>query len=358
MTKSFVSEVEIAAPDPVGMLSALADFWAGHDVELQRSERRLVGKLGLGEGVIEARAATIHVRLESADLGALEVLRSYLTTTLPEFIPGDAPAFDWRGEMNIGRHFADFREVRLVSSVSVAPRIRRLTFTGEDVGRFGSETDIHVRLYFPPVGVETPEWPRPGADGKTIWPEESRRPDVRYYTVRRFDAARQEIEIDFVMHEDEGPGCAFAARAEPGAIAGMAGPVGRTAPVSDWTLLAGDETALPAIARILEEMPKDARGAAFLEIDGPADEIALEKPEGVRLRWLHRRGAPAGATDMLFSAIRSAPPPPPGAFAWVACEHASARSIRKHLRTAFGMPRDRHLVVAYWQREECEEAAA
>lgn len=358
MARSFVSEVELGVPDPVGMLAALAEFWSGHDVELTHTERRLVGKLGVGEGVIVAQAETVHVRLECADLGGLEVLRSYLTQTLPGFMPGEPPAFDWRGEMNVGRHFADFREVRLVLSRAVAPRIRRLTFTGEDVARFGSQSDIHVRMYFPPAGVETPEWPRPGADGKTIWPEESLRPDVRYYTVRRFDAARQEIEIDFVMHDDEGPGCAFAARAKPGAIAGMAGPVGRTAPISDWTLLAGDETALPAIARILEEMPRDAKGAAYLEIDGPSDEIALQKPAGVTLRWLHRRGAPAGATDLLFSAIRAAPKPPEDAFAWVACEHACARAIRKHLRTAFGMPRDRHLVVAYWQREEREEAAA
>lgn len=359
MQKSFVSEAELVVPDAEGLLAALDAYWRGHDVDLKREAGRLTAELGLGRGVIEARDGRLRIRLETADRGALEMLRSYVTTSLPEFLGGADMRLDWRGEMAVGRLFADFREVRLVSNVAIAPRIRRLTFTGDDVARFGSETDIHVRMYFPPEGLETPEWPRPGADGRTVWPEEGRRPEVRYYTVRRYDPARREITIDFIMHDDEGPGSAFAARATPGAIAGMAGPVGRAAPPATWTLLAGDETALPAIARILETMPRDAAGAAFIEVENASDEIALDAPPGVALRWLHRRGVPAGASDLLVSAVRSAPLPADArAFAWVACEHAAARAIRKHLRDGRKMPRDRHLVVAYWERESVEEAAA
>lgn len=358
MADSFASETEIAVPDAEALVNGLADYWRSHDVELEREAGRLSAQLGLGTGIVEALDGRIRVRLETSDRGALEMLRSYVATALPDFVGGDA-SLDWRGDMEIGRLFADFREVRLVSNIAVAPRIRRLTFTGEDIARFGSANDIHVRMYFPPDGIARPEWPRPGADGRTIWPEEGLRPEVRYYTVRRFEAARSAIEIDFVMHDDEGPGSAFAARAAPGAIVGMAGPVGRVARPADWTLLAGDETALPAIARMLEEMPREAVGAALIEVDAPEDELALSAPRGVSVDWLHRRGAPAGATDLLVSAVRSVAVPSGGeSFVWVACEHAAARKIRRHLREERGLPRDRCLVVAYWQRDAAEEIAA
>lgn len=357
MRRSFASQAEFAVPDPEALIGRLADFWSGHDVELAHESGRLTAQLGLGEGVVEACEGRIRLELKTSDRGALEMLRSYLTGMLPEFAGAEDTALAWRGDMEVGRLFADFREVRLVSSVAIAPRIRRLAFTGDDVGRFGSASDIHVRMYFPPEGIETPEWPRPGADGGTVWPGEGRRPEVRYYTVRRFDAARRAIEIDFVMHDEEGPGSAFAARAQPGAIAGMAGPVGRSASGTGWTLLAGDETALPAIARILEEMPRDASGAAFVEVDDETDELAIAAPPGVALRWLHRRGAPAGSTDLLDHAVRSVAMPL-DASAWVACEHAAARRIRRHLKDERGLPRDRCLVVAYWQRQAAAEDAA
>ena len=353
----FVTEASVACADPAALVEGLGAYWASFDVDVSFAEGRLEARLGAGEGAFWVEDGTLRARLNAEELGALELLRSYLTDNLANFA-GEGARIEWRGELRDARTFADFREVRLVSARDVAPRIRRLTFTGEDVARFGSETDIHVRMYFPPEGLARPEWPRPGPDGRTVWPAEERRPEVRYYTVRRFDPATSQIEIDFVMHEDEGPGCAFAARALPGAIVGMAGPLGRSAPKAAWTLLAGDETALPAMARILEAMPRDAEGAAFIEVDSARDEIAIDAPDGVSVRWLHRRGAPAGATDLLLAAISSASmPQAEDVFAWVACEYEASKAIRKHLRGVRGLPREQHLVVGYWQRE-CADAKA
>ena len=70
-----------------------------------------------------------------------------------------------------------------------------------------------------------------------------------------------------------------------------------------WTydryLLAGDITALPAIARWLEMMPAAAAGWVFVEITDPSQEIELTVPEGVEVRWLHRGDVPAGHSDLL-----------------------------------------------------------
>lgn len=358
MTETFSSQAEVVVDAPAELAATFAEFWTGYDVEVAVFDGRVSAKLGIGEGVLEPGEGVLNATVTAADRGALEMLRSYFVQTVRQFLGEDAQ-IAWRGDMETGRTFADFREVRLVSSVEIAPRLRRLTFTGEDIARFGSETDIHVRLYFPPEGVEVPEWPRPGPDGGTIWPAEGKRPDVRYYTVRRWLPERQAVEVDFVLHADEGPGCRFAVRAAPGTICGMAGPVGRTAPKAGWTLLAGDETALPAISRILETMPRNARGVAFIEVDRHSDQIPLDAPQGVAVRWLHRRGAPAGAVDLLYQSVVSAPMPlEADPFAWVACEFTAAKAIRKHLRTKAGLPRDRQLVVGYWQRDCADEVAA
>ena len=357
MSDTFASTASIACRDPRALSKALADYWAGFDIEMERKgARTIVARLGLGEGEMEAGEAALLFRLACPDLGKLELLRSSVTESLAHLLRDEALRIDWRGDMPTGRLFSDFREVRVVSNVAICPRIRRLTFTGDDIARFGSSADIHVRLYFPPEGLSTPEWPFPGLDGRTVWPAEDRRPEVRYYTVRRFSPERNEIEIDFVMHEVVGPGCAFAARAKPGALCGIAGPVGRAAPQAGWMLLAGDETALPAIARILEEMPREARGEAHIEVDGPADEIPLDPPAGVALRWLHRNGAPAGATGMLAEAVAAAPiAAEDDAFVWVACEFHAAKAIRKHLKVTRGLARDRYLVVGYWHRDHEDE---
>lgn len=354
-----VSEASIPVADPAGLAARFVDHMAEHDVACETVDGRVSMDLGCGVGFIEAVAGAVKVSVEAETLGKLELLRAYVSEHVVEFAEGPEPDIAWRGNVAAAPTFDDFREVRLVSNIAVAPRVRRLTFTGEDVARFGSEADIHVRMYFPPEGLATPEWPRPGADGRTIWPADERRPEVRYYTIRRWIPERSEIEIDFILHADEGPGSAFAVRATAGAVCGMAGPLGRAAAEAGWTLLAGDETALPAIARILERMPRDARGAAFIEVDSAKDEMPLAQPAGVALRWLHRRGAPAGATDLIYQAVASAPLPlEANPFVWVACEYSASKAIRKHLRQKRGLARDRHLVVGYWERETRAEAAA
>jgi NADPH-dependent ferric siderophore reductase len=359
VTQTFASEATVAVADAAGLAARFIDHMAEHDVACETAGARTTLDLGIGFGVLEAREGALKVSVEADDLGKLELLRSYVSDHIVEFAEGPEPAIAWRGHAAAGRTFADFREVRLVSAVDVAPRIRRLTFTGEDIARFGSEADLHVRLYFPPEGLAAPEWPRPGPNGRTIWPAAERRPEVRYYTVRRWRPERNEIDVDVVLHDDEGPGSAFAARALPGATCGMAGPLGRGAPSAGWTLLAGDETALPAIARILERMDRSARGVAFIEVDCVRDEIVLDAPSGVAVRWLHRRGAPAGTTSLLLDAVAAAPlPPEADPFAWVACEYGTSKAIRAHLRAKRGLARDRHLVVGYWEREAAEKAAA
>ncbi|GAV37080.1 Vibriobactin utilization protein ViuB [Roseomonas sp. TAS13] len=117
-------------------------------------------------------------------------------------------------------------------------------------------------------------------------------------------------------------------------------------------VLAGDETALPAIGRILEELPSDARGVAIVEVADAREEQDLPHPPGVALRWLHRNGLPAGTPNLLPAALRALHWPESGtAAAWAAAEFQVAQSMRCHLRDERGLDKDRCYCAAYWRQE-------
>ncbi|MEC3914989.1 siderophore-interacting protein [Nocardia sp. CDC160] len=196
-------------------------------------------------------------------------------------------------------------------------------------------TDAYVKLVFP------------GPDGDT----------VRTYTVREVDRAAQEIAIDFVYHGDEGVAGPWAAAAEPGDTIELMGPGGGYAPRpdADWHLLAGDESALPAIAAACEALPGDAVGQVFVEVAGPADELSLLHPEGVQLTWIHRGEAEPG--ERLAAAVRSAP--------WLDGQvqvfiHGEAQAVmhdlRPYIRKERGIPAEWAASISgYWRRGRTEE---
>lgn len=347
-----VSQTRIAMADPAALAARLAERLAESEIALETGGGGLVADLGRGRGYLSARAADLTVRVEAADAGDLEMLRTFFASHIVELAQGPL-AIAWSGLDRAGTPFSNFREIRLVGIADLGPRLRRLTFAGSDLARFAGDAELHVRLYIPPKGCTRPEWPLQGPDGRTLWPSEERRPEPRYYTLRHVDAARGEVAIDFVMHAEPGPGADFAASARPGDLLGMVGPLGGTVKPASWYLLAGDETALPAIARILEALPRSARGEAVIEVGGPEDELRVDPPPGLRLRWLHRGGAAPGSVEALTRAVTQTPlPAGEDPFVWIGCELAVARALRHHFGTICGLPRDRHAILGYWSRQD------
>ena len=184
--------------------------------------------------------------------------------------------------------------------------------------------DRYVKIAFPQPGIVYPEpldlWTVRETMPREQWPH------TRTYTVRWVDEIAGELAIDFVIHGDEGLAGPWAAAAQPGDSLVFTGPGGgyNPDPTADWYLFAGDESALPAISAVIESLPRHARGLAFLEVDDDADIQAIAAPAGVELRWLLRRGAPAGTSEALVGAVRDAAVarrPRPGVRPWGAGLH-------------------------------------
>ena len=245
----------------------------------------------------------------------------------------------------------DLRAVDVLSVVSVSdvtPSVRRVTLSGSsDAVRAAGPT---ISLLVPRVGDQDPLWPAVARNGRIVWPLGAHGVSLRSYTARRQDAATGTLEIDFVLHGD-GPAAAWAAAAVPGsrvAVAG-AGPLGNRP--AGTLILAGDETALPAISRILAGSAGTARGIALLEVADAAEEQPLPALPGVAVHWLHRGGTPPGESTMLADAVAALPRPEgDDVFVWVAAESGVVRSVRADLRDRWGLGRAQHHAIGYWRR--------
>jgi NADPH-dependent ferric siderophore reductase len=248
------------------------------------------------------------------------------------------------------RHEAKIRTLSVRRVAHIAPRIIRIIFGGEDLAGFVSlGFDDHVKLFIPPPGVKEPVLPTMGPGGP-VFPEGAPRPTMRDFTPRKYDAAAGELTIEFALH-DAGPATAWASNARPGDSLAVGGPRGSMIIPLDLFprhILIGDETALPAIARRLEELPKDSRATVFAEVDKPGDELTLTSAADLDVTWAYRQEA--GSISALLEAVRSADLEGDGAYAWIACETSAAKLLRSHLVGERGFHPKRVKAAGYWRR--------
>lgn len=247
------------------------------------------------------------------------------------------------------RHPLKMRLLQVVRTTQVSPQLLRVTLGGADLQDFVSASfDDHVKVFFPAAGDDKPVLPQVTADG-IAFPEGQPRPAARDYTPRRYDAAKQELDLEFVLHGD-GPASTWAAQARPGQYLGVGGPRGSfVVPTGfDWHLLVGDDTALPAIARRLEELGADTHAIVVVEVGDAAAQIPLPSAATVDLHWLHRGDAPEGS--LLEGALRKLALPRGEGYVWAAGEGAAMKAVRQYLVTERGIDKKRIRASAYWKR--------
>jgi NADPH-dependent ferric siderophore reductase len=257
--------------------------------------------------------------------------------------------------------------LKVVRREELTSHMFRVVLGGSGFGTFTPSkfTDSYVKLVFVGDDVDMASLPQPLTLDSFADLPPAEQPVVRTLTVRRADPAAREIAIDVVVHGEHGAAGLWAATAEPGQPVYLMGPSGAYAPdpAADWHLLAGDETALPAISVALEALPANAIGQAFIEIAGPEDEIPLTAPQGVRIDWIYRGGRAdligedrAGDFAPLIEAVKSAPWLPGQVHAFV---HGEAQAVMHNLRPYIRKDREVDAkwasISGYWRRGRTEE---
>jgi len=243
----------------------------------------------------------------------------------------------------------------VLSREQLSPHTVRITAGGPgfDALRMNDFTDKYAKVLFvdPGLGL-TPPYDL-AALRESLPP--GRQPVSRTYTLRRADPEGQQLTIDFVVHGDEGIAAPWAARAEPGDLITMSGAGGayRPDPASDWYLLAGDESALPAICSALEALPGDARGIAYLETSDPGEYLDAKPPGGVAVVWLHRPH-PGSQPELLADAVLAGSWLPGRADVFAHGERESMKAIRAALKTRLG-DGDQVSLSGYWAAGRTED---
>ncbi|RKT22230.1 NADPH-dependent ferric siderophore reductase [Paraburkholderia sp. RAU2J] len=248
------------------------------------------------------------------------------------------------------RHPLKFRLLQVKQVRALTPHLIRVTFTGDDLRDFVSASfDDHIKVFFPEPGSDKPTLPEAGPDGP-VFPA-GQRPTARDFTPRRFDREARELDIEFAMHE-AGPAANWAAQAKVGQHLGIGGPRGSLViPIAfDWHLLVGDDTALPAIARRLEELPPGTRAAAVIEVADPSAQIEFTTQAELHLVWCHRSEAREHGAALL-QAVREIYLPEDGeGYVWAAGEAATMRAVRQHLCAERGVDKSRIRAASYWKQ--------
>ena len=292
-------------------------------------------------------------------------------------------------------------EVRAVERIS--PSFVRVTFAGVDLEDFGTPGDVYdarIKLVFPPASGILPDLDRETDDwwGSYLAVPEEERGSMRTYSVRdlRVTDAGTEVVVDFVLHLAPGltgPASLWASGATVGDELWIVGPrrgrEGRSgieyAPDdASSVVLVGDETAAPAIARILEDAPRDLSGLAFIEVPESADVLPIDAPDGVEVHWLPRGDAAHGlrviptvldylgdtghsevtvqdaeGEDLVWEtpiysgsgeSIPSAGGSADDRYFWIAGESGVVTTLRRHLVKDLGIARAQVAFMGYWRR--------
>jgi NADPH-dependent ferric siderophore reductase len=210
------------------------------------------------------------------------------------------------------------------------PRLRRLTFAAEELGPFALEGPDECFGWLLPTGGQ---------------------PHLRWYTIRAHRPQRCEIDVDVVLHGDEGPASRFAANARAGDSAGFRSSGAAYAPPggSRTQLLLADETSLPALAAILESLPAGTSGVrAVLEVPDASWPERLRSTVGseVEVDWRPRGDGPPGTR--LLDAVAGEPRALD--YAWVCAEAGGVRAVRRQLIAGWGLDRRRITFSGYWRQ--------
>lgn len=250
------------------------------------------------------------------------------------------------------------RLLEVVRTEQLTPHLVRVVLGGEqfDQIEFKTDTDQYIKLLFadPALGLERPYDLEALREKLSV----QQMPVTRTYTIRHIDYQQKQIWVDFVIHGDQGIAGPWAVQAKPGDEISFFGPGSGYAPrpEADFHLLAGDETALPAIAAAVESLGPEARGVVVLDVADAQEEIPLPAPEGVEVHWLHRGGDFTPENARLVEHLQSLELPEGDVQVFVHGEREQMKLIRRLLVQDRGLERRGMSLSAYWAYGRAEDA--
>lgn len=228
-------------------------------------------------------------------------------------------------------------QLNVIRSVDITPNMRRITLGGDALESFPSDQDsAYIKLLFPNA-----------SGGKPI---------LRTYTIRHHREDKNELDVDFMLHGDNGPASSWATHVQVGDSITIAGPgLKKLLDFSaDWFFLAGDMTALPAISVNLSKLPQDAQGYAVIEVLSEADIQDLQVPQSFQLHWVINP-SPMEQNSVLLDRVKQMQWLEGTPSIWAASEFSTMRALRDYFKKERQVQKGELYISSYWKRGLTEE---
>lgn len=315
-----------------------------HDLPLlEHNDTQVTVQVGLCQMSFAEGTGGVAITLRAAQDDQLYNMQEYLVDRLASALPDAISALRWSGTDEAGATPPSFRMITVRDVTPLGTDFLRVRITASDFALFNDKS-IHFRILLPAVPFEDAEWPVLTENGATRWPTGDKALHRPVYTARHVDPGAGEMTFDVFRH-DGGRVTDWALGASEGTKVGFNGPGGGGIPDARRIRLYGDETAFPAIARILEALSQDAIGTVDLQCETGADcGYPMPAHPGIRVTW-HCRDSSPSLADLAFADRDNWT----DGFLWFAGEKACAQKVRAAFKTDGGTPETGY-VAAYWTR--------
>ncbi|SHE93636.1 NADPH-dependent ferric siderophore reductase, contains FAD-binding and SIP domains [Loktanella atrilutea] len=336
------TETRHDGPLPARLLNHIHDHVIEYGLPVTRGPHGLDLMRGDARVAIHAVDDRFDVRITAPTEVMLHQARESVIYLLDHVMPDISGRLAWTGPAPASHRPPNFHLATVRSTDRVGAHFIRVHMACDDVAAL-CVGGMHFSLLLPPGG-RAPVWPMLNDRMRTVWPADADALHRAPYTFVTRDPAQGTFSFDIFIH-DGGRTTTWAQSLVGGEVVGVMGPGSGDHPVTDDLLIAGDETALPAIRSILEQAPRHLRGRAVIEVGDPADIVALAMPSGMSLDWIVR-----GPDSDLWSWLRRVDSLLPDTFVWIAAEQATIRQAKAHFK-ALGLTRDRSYISYYWTRQ-------
>lgn len=350
-TTLFSIGCEIKGLQPTDAIDFFVEEAPDHDLEVEEvasTQYRISSPFGVID--LEFAQLPLKMNLSSASSERLYMLKETMDFHFGNqggMLADETQPTDliWSGNLFQDPFPPNFVEGEVLRSTRVSENFQRVRITGEKIERYFEEA-MHFKLLYPQKSGRAPVWPEVDENGRTLWPtgeDELARP---VYTVHTVNEQKRYLEFDVYLHEG-GPTALWAQNLKTGDKIGLMGPAGGEMPKVASLCMIGDETALPAIARILKGLSPDVTGQVIIHVGDLRDEQKLDAPVGMNVRWLPRAdGNYEVALEAAKAVCHSADD---FEYFWFAGKKSVARKMRQHFRDTVGYEGGNSYIVGFWE---------
>ena len=321
------------------IIAKISNF--GFEYDEMEDQKKIRIKLSVSEILFSDMGEYVAVCITATNLNSLCTMKEFVHKRLLDSMPKASEALTWLDGQKEGDLPKNFRFANVISSIKLGLHFVRVRLQTQNLEDFSGD-QIHFSLVLPKRRDNDPEWPVVDKKGRAVWPKGEKELHRALYTVRHVDLEAGGFEVDVFVHEG-GQTTQWANQAQQGDIIGITGPSGRALPCAEKMLIAGDETAYPAIARLIDILPSSSQGSVVLVGNGIID-YPMPTHNNFAIKHVDR----TSDKEQFAQNLQSMPRIDPDTYVWMASESKEVQMVRKHFHNDIGIDKKSSYMAGFW----------